>query len=122
MLHLLLVEDDKTIGESLQDGLTECGFQVTWLQRGEIAREALAAHSFDLIILDFNLPQVSGLELVQFLRINDTVTPVIMITANDSPEDKQLYLSAGVNKLFGKPFELDALLSSIDALLLAEAS
>ena len=65
MPHLLfLVEDDKVIGESVQDFFTEYGYQVTWEERGDIAQEILKVHPFSLIIIDFNLPQVTGLELI----------------------------------------------------------
>ncbi|MEE9452583.1 MAG: response regulator [Gammaproteobacteria bacterium] len=65
MSHLLLVEDDRVIGSSLKTIFEDSGYQVTWLQHGELAQQILQASSFDLIILDLGLPQVSGLEILQ---------------------------------------------------------
>lgn len=119
MDHLLLVEDDKVIGESLQDAFEEYGYQVTWIQHGEVAQQALKAHSFDLVILDLVLPQISGLEILQSLRIDDKITPVIIITANNFPDERKQCIVAGANNFIGKPFELDDLINNIEILLLA---
>ena len=88
MSHLLLIEDDEIIGENLQTVFEESGYQVTWLQRGEVAKQAVLASRFDLVILDLTLPKVSGLEILKSLRAGDKVTPVIVITANDCLEER----------------------------------
>jgi len=119
MSHLFLVEDDTILGESVQDFFTEFDYQVTWAQHGDTAQEMLTAHAFDLLILDFNLPKRSGLQLIQFVRGNHDNTPIIMITANSNEDDIRQCHEAGINALFGKPFELDALLKCVEALLLA---
>jgi len=120
MPHLLLVEDDTVIGESVRDGLNEYGYVVTWEQRGDAAQEILQAHNFNLIILDFTLPKVTGLTLIQSMRSNQDNTPIVMITANINEAEIRQCHAAGVDVLFDKPFELDDLLLCIEKLLAAD--
>jgi len=120
MSHLLLIEDDEIIGESLQDAFNEYNYQVTWLQRGDIAQEILKMHTFDLVILDFTLPKISGIKLAQFMRGNHDSTPIIMITANNFAEEKQQCHAVGINAIFGKPFAFDELHLCVEKLLLVD--
>ncbi len=116
-MRLLLVEDDAMLGKSLKRGLVQAGHAVEWVQDGENALAAIIANDFDLIILDMNLPKISGIEVLTQLRSGDkTNQPVLMLTAMDSTEYKIKGLDAGADDYLTKPFDFEELLARIRAL------
>ena len=116
-MRLLLVEDDKMIGEGLQKALTQSGFAANWVQNGDLAEATLMNEIYDLIILDLGLPDRSGLELLRWLRGKMLQTPVLILTARDSVMDKVGGLDAGADDYLLKPFALEELEARIRSLL-----
>ena len=80
-MRVLLVEDDVLLGDGLQQGLIQQGYAVDWLQRGDEAEAALMAHRYDCVVLDWQLPGLSGVDVLQRLRARRDTTPVLLLTA-----------------------------------------
>lgn len=116
-MRLLLVEDDELLGDAVKTGLNQFGYIVDWLKDGEAARAALKSESFELIILDLGLPKLSGLALLQHIRHDGNATPVIILTARESVEDRVKGLDCGADDYLIKPFDLNELSARIRALV-----
>lgn len=116
-MRLLLVEDDELLGDAVKAGLTQFGYIVDWLKDGEAARAAVKSESFELIILDLGLPRLSGLACLQAIRHDDNRTPVIILTARESVEDRVKGLDAGADDYMTKPFDLNELSARVRALV-----
>ncbi|UUY06749.1 response regulator [Pseudomonas sp. J452] len=116
-MRLLLVEDDKALGEGLRLGLRQEGYTVDWLQDGASAVHALLSESFDLLVLDLGLPRLSGIQVLQQLRKSGSALPVLILTARDATEDRIAGLDAGADDYLIKPFDLDELKARLRALL-----
>lgn len=112
-MRILLVEDEAGIVQFLQQGLEEEGYEITSASDGLIGLELSQNENFDLIILDWMLPKMSGLELCKAFRIKNTVTPIIFLTAKDSVQETIEGLKAGANDYIKKPFSFDELLERI---------
>lgn len=108
-MRLLLVEDDKMIGESLQKALKKEGYTVNWAEDGTTADIALSDDSYDLVILDLGLPDKSGLDVLAQLRKSGNSVPVIILTAKDAISDKVKGLDTGADDYLLKPFQLEEL-------------
>ncbi len=119
-MRILLVEDDRKVGAFLDEGLRQEGFFVDWAHDGDEAVELAAAGAHDLILLDFMLPKKDGLQVAAEIRRLGQQTPILMLTARDSPEDIRRGRAAGVNDYMGKPFRFDDLLDRIQALVTQE--
>ena len=115
-MRLLLVEDDELLGDAVKTGLTQFGYIVDWLKNGELARNILKKESFDLIILDLSLPIVSGMTILQTIRQSQNRTPVIILTARESIDDRIKGLDAGADDYITKPFDLNELGARVRAL------
>lgn len=115
-MRLLLVEDDELLGDAVKTGLMQFGYIVDWLKEGEIARQILKSEAFELIILDLGLPRLSGLTLLQTIRQEGLVTPVIILTARDSVSDRIKGLDSGADDYITKPFDLNELSARVRAL------
>ena len=115
-MRLLLVEDDELLGDAVKTGLTQFGYIVDWLKNGDIAGNILKTESFDLIILDLSLPKVSGMTLLQTIRQSQNRTPVIILTARESIDDRIKGLDAGADDYITKPFDLNELGARVRAL------
>ena len=115
-MKILIVEDDKHILSFLKRGFIEEGHTVDSCDNG--ADGAYLAHSgsYDVIILDWMLPQKSGIQIVQSIKEKHINTPVIMLTAKDMLEDKIEGLRTGADDYLTKPFEFDELLARVEAL------
>lgn len=116
-MRLLLVEDDELLGDAVKTGLTQFGYIVDWLKDGEAARAAVKTESFELIILDLGLPKLSGLSMLQSIRNDGNSTPVIILTARESVEDRVKGLDSGADDYLIKPFDLNELSARIRALV-----
>ncbi|WJN58012.1 response regulator [Pseudomonas sp. SO81] len=116
-MRLLLVEDDKALGEGLRLGLRQEGYTVDWLQDGASALHALLSEDFDLLVLDLGLPRMSGLQVLRELRRSGSALPVLILTARDATEDRIAGLDAGADDYLVKPFDLDELKARLRALL-----
>jgi two-component system copper resistance phosphate regulon response regulator CusR len=116
-MRLLLAEDEHRVRAFIARGLSEEGFQVRESSDGLEARGLLETDKFDLLLLDWMLPALSGLELLQSMRARQDVTPVIMLTARDAVPDRTTALNAGADDYVVKPFAFDELLARIRAVL-----
>lgn len=117
--QILIVEDEAGIRDLIIDALSEHGFGVTPARNAHVARAALAQNLPDLAIIDWMMPQVSGIELVRQLRRDDRTRPlpVIMLTARSTEDDTILGLDAGADDYITKPFSIRELVSRVNALL-----
>ncbi|MFB4211609.1 response regulator transcription factor [Shouchella sp. JSM 1781072] len=111
--HILVVEDEQRIARVLQLELTYEGYTTTIVHDGLDAWQTLQAQSFDLLLLDVMLPNLSGIELLRRVRSRGDATPVIMLTARDATVDKVTGLDLGANDYMTKPFEIEELLARI---------
>ena len=116
-MTMLLVEDDAMIGESLAKALKQTGYTVNWVRDGDLADEALATQDYDLILLDLGLPGRDGIRLLKDLRARGNQTPVMILTARDTPEEVALGLDSGADDYLAKPFNLVELEARIRVLL-----
>ena len=122
-MRLLLVEDDRMIGESLQRTLRLEGYAVDWVRDASAADGTLASERFDLVLLDLGLPRgagagpADGLAVLRALRERRDATPVIVLTARDARGDRVAGLDAGADDYLVKPFEFDELTARIRAVL-----
>lgn len=116
-MMVLLIEDDQMIGESIVTALEYEGFSADWARNGQEAEGLLQTSRHHLILLDLGLPNKDGIEILRGLRATRNNTPVLVITARDSVDDRVLGLNAGADDYLSKPFDLDELLARIRALL-----
>ncbi|MBS1659857.1 MAG: response regulator transcription factor [Bacteroidetes bacterium] len=114
---ILIVEDEKKIADTLKMGLAEHGFEVDVAYDGKIGYQLFLAHSFDLVILDINLPGMNGYELCKAIRYRRQDMLVIMLTSMSSLDNKIEGYDAGADDYIVKPFEFKELLLKIRALL-----
>ncbi|AQR65867.1 DNA-binding response regulator [Aquaspirillum sp. LM1] len=114
--HLLVVDDDRDIRELLTNYLTRNGFRATAVADGRAMRAALAAHAFDLVVLDVMLPGEDGLTLCRELRARSNL-PILMLTARGDDLDRIVGLEMGADDYLPKPFNPRELLARIKAVL-----
>jgi two-component system response regulator QseB len=117
-MYILLVEDDELLGDGIKNGLTQMGDTVDWVQDGKTAQDVIIApHSeFDAVILDVGLPGLSGLEVLKNIRQRGITTPVLLLTARESVDDRVKGLDAGADDYLTKPFDLSELSARLRAL------
>ena len=116
-MRLLLIEDDRMIGESVQKGLRQEGFSVDWVQDGNAAELALETESYDCALLDLGLPRKDGIEVLRGLRSRGNDVPVVVVTARDAVTDRILGLDSGADDYLVKPFDLDELAARVRAVV-----
>jgi DNA-binding response OmpR family regulator len=114
-MRVLVIEDDVTLGHALQEFLSDQGHAVDWLTNGENVMGALAGQSYDLLLLDLNLPGLSGLDVLRRLRQEKNQVPVLILTARDELDDRVAGLDAGADDYVTKPFELPELAARVRA-------
>jgi len=117
--HILIVEDEAGIRQLVQDALSEKGFNVTPARNASVARAAIADQLPDVAIIDWMMPQTSGIKLIQELR-RDPITqglPIIMLTARATEDDTIQGLDAGADDYLTKPFSVRELVSRVNAML-----
>lgn len=115
-MNLLLIEDEPKTVRSLQQGLEENGYTVDIAYDGVLGLQLAKRNSYSLIISDIIIPGINGLELIKQLRETDSNTPVIMLTALGTTDDKVTGLDAGADDYLVKPFEFKELLARVRAL------
>ncbi|MGH7904727.1 MAG: response regulator transcription factor [Candidatus Dormibacteraceae bacterium] len=116
-MRVLLVEDDRRLAASLRRGLEEAGLAVDAVHDGEDALEAGRVTAYDAVVLDLMLPTLDGLEVTRRLRAARVETPILMLTARDSVDDRVLGLEAGADDYLVKPFALRELIARLRALV-----
>ena len=112
-MKILVVEDDIKISAFLEKGLKEENYTVDCCYDGEEAFYLITTNKYDLIILDLMIPYIDGVTLCNDLRKIGNNTPIIMLTAKSSIEDKVLGLNSGANDYLSKPFSFDELIARI---------
>ena len=117
-MRILLVEDDELLGDGICNGLKHYGHTVDWVKDGRAAHRALSSNqeSFDMIVLDLGLPSVDGLDVLKSIREQNVTTPVIILTARETINDRVSGLDAGADDYLTKPFDLDELCARMRAL------
>lgn len=116
-MRVLLIEDDKLLGDGIQVGLTQAGFAVDWVQDGAAGEVALATEPYAATVLDLGLPKLSGMELLRRLRAAGNAVPVLILTARDAIEDRVQGLDSGADDYLVKPFDLNELAARLRALI-----
>lgn len=115
-VRLLLVEDDEQLGRGIRKALMRDGDHVDWLTDGAQALAAIRSDSFELIILDLQLPGRDGISVLQTMRRESINTPVLIMTARDTVDERVLGLDSGADDYVVKPVELKELRSRVRAL------
>ena len=116
-LHILLVEDDKRIADFVERGLKAEGYAVDVARCGQDAIAIGLEGEFQAIILDLGLPDINGREVCENLRQNGIDTPILMLTARDTVQDKVTGLRSGADDYMTKPFAFEELLARIEVLV-----
>src|SRR5690606_8967424 len=114
-MRVLVIEDDATLGHALREFLADQGYAVDWLKEGGAVDGAVSAQAYDLLLLDLNLPGISGLDVLKRLRAAGHSVPVMILTARDGLEDRVAGLDAGADDYVTKPFELPELAARVRA-------
>ncbi|MEY4963583.1 MAG: hypothetical protein RLZZ323_902 [Bacteroidota bacterium] len=112
-MHILLVEDEAGIVQFLEQGLKEEGYIISTASDGEVALQLLLEKSFDLVLLDWMLPKMTGIEVCIEFRKKNKTTPIIFLTAKDTVQETIEGLQAGANDYIKKPFSFDELVARI---------
>jgi len=116
-MNILIVEDDTQIASYLKKGLEEESFVVEVAYDGTEGLSLIREKAFDVIILDWMLPNLSGIDVCTIAKKNDINTPILMLSAKSNIQDKVEGLNAGADDYLSKPFSFDELLARINALL-----
>lgn len=116
-MRLLLVEDDARIAEPVVQGLTEAGYQVTWVDDGASGLTEARSNAFDVLILDVMLPGIDGFVLARTLRQDGIGTPVVFLTARGALADRVEGLDLGGDAYLVKPFAFPELLATLRAVV-----
>jgi two-component system, OmpR family, response regulator QseB len=118
-MRVLLVEDDELLGQGIKSCLKTSGYTIDWVQDGAHAYQTITSksESFDIIVLDLGLPKMSGLEVLKGIREKNISTPVLILTAFETVDDRVSGLDAGADDYMTKPFDLEELNARIRALL-----
>jgi two-component system, OmpR family, response regulator len=115
-MKILVIEDDKTVGEYVRRGLDEAGYHAELVGDGaEGLRHAAGGH-YDLVVLDLRLPKLSGIEVLRTLRDRGVGLPVLVLTAQDAVDFKVQALRMGADDYVTKPFAFEELLARVEAL------
>ncbi|MFK5882143.1 MAG: response regulator transcription factor [Sulfurospirillum sp.] len=116
-MNILIVEDDKQIASYLQKGLEEESFVVDIAHDGTEGLASIREKNFDVIILDWMLPKLSGIDICTIVKKNDINTPILMLSAKSSIQDKVDGLNCGADDYLSKPFSFDELVARVNALI-----
>lgn len=114
---ILLVEDEQKIADTLKLGLSENGYEVDVAYDGSIGLKLFESNTYNLVVLDINLPGINGYELCKIIRVANAGIPIIMLTALNTLEDKIEGYDAGADDYIIKPFEFKELLMKIRVML-----
>ncbi len=119
MPHVLLIEDDALVRKLLEKRLITAGWKVTALRDGRQLLAHVHEAPLDLILIDLGLPHMDGLTLVEDLRANGILTPVLVLTAYDLPHLHATVQSTGANDLVHKPYDQEELIERMQRLIAA---
>ncbi|OSN07249.1 quorum sensing response regulator transcription factor QseB [Lonsdalea iberica] len=116
-MRILLIEDDRLIGDGIKAGLTKLGFSIDWFQQGEQGMRALHAAPYDAVVLDLSLPEMDGLVILRRWRQAGESIPVLILTARDALENRVQGLQDGADDYLCKPFALTEVAARLQALI-----
>ena len=116
-MRALLVEDDQMLGSAVLQALHDAAYAVDWVQDGATASAALDNHDYELVLLDLGLPRRDGIQVLRRMRSRGDATPVLVITARDSVDERIEGLDVGADDYLGKPFAVGELLARLRALV-----
>jgi two-component system OmpR family response regulator/two-component system copper resistance phosphate regulon response regulator CusR len=115
-MEILIIEDDPVIGKAVQKGLREAGHQCHWVKEGADGLHAALAQKHDVVILDLLVPGESGFSILEKMRAGGIKTPVLILTALGSVDDRVVGLNKGADDYLVKPFAMAELFARVDAL------
>ena len=115
-MQILLVEDDLSLADGLQNALKRAGFAVNHVATGRLALQACRTEAPDIVILDLGLPDMDGLSVLRQMRDSDMKPLVLVLTARDATADKVTGLDLGADDYMAKPFEISELVARLRAL------
>lgn len=116
-MRILLVEDDRMIGEAISVALRDAAYAVDWTRDGETALQAIANQEYQAILLDLGLPKLDGCTVLQRVRAMGSDLPIIIISARDALSDRIGGLNLGADDYLVKPFAMDELLARLRAII-----
>lgn len=116
-MRVLLIEDDKLIGDGLKAGLTKLGFSIDWFSDGKTGLQAIDAAPYDAVILDLSLPGIDGMDILYQWRNSGHDEPVLILTARDALSQKVAGLQNGADDYLCKPFALAEVAARLQALI-----
>lgn len=114
-MRILLVEDDRVLGDAMLHSLQQAGYAVDWARNGKDADLALGDQIYDLALLDLGLPKMDGFEVLRRLRNRRSNLPVLIVTARDSLDDRIKGLDLGADDYVLKPFDMPELMARVRA-------
>src|ERR1017187_4637347 len=121
-LKILIVEDQRRLGQFLKKSLAEHAYTVTWVHTCREARDALCETGYDVILLDLTLPDGDGLSLLQEWRKSGFNEPVLILSARDAVQDRIKGLDLGADDYLSKPFSLEEVIARVRSLLRRQAT
>jgi two-component system OmpR family response regulator len=116
-MRILVVEDDPVLAAALTRALVQSAYAVDHVADGQAANDALATTNYDLVVLDLALPKIDGLAVLRRLRDRRGQTPVLVLTARDTLEDRVVGLDSGADDYMTKPFDLPEFEARVRALI-----
>lgn len=116
-MRILIIEDDKELSYEMKKGLEQKGFTVDVANTGLIGEEKAYITNYDVILLDLNLPDKDGMDILSFLRENNLNLPVIIVSARNKLEDRVHGLDLGADDFIVKPFDFTEMTSRIQAVI-----
>ncbi len=121
MPKVLLADDDAQLRSLVGDWLTHHKFNVDAVVNGQEAKDYLTDITYDVIVLDWEMPSMTGIEIVKWFRARGGTTPILMLTGKDEIDDKEMGLDSGADDYLTKPFEMRELTARLNALLRRQA-
>src|SRR5450759_2932313 len=115
-MRVLVAEDDEGLREVLVLGLSDAGYHVDAVERGDDAIDYLKWYEYDVAVIDWRMPGAEGIDVVAWARRHDRPTALLMLTARDTPADRIRGLDTGADDYLVKPFDFGALLARVRAL------
>lgn len=116
-MRILVIEDDRLIGDGIKAGLSKLGFSIDWFTEGEAGQAALSAAPYDAVVLDLSLPGIDGLDILRGWRQQGRDEPVLILTARDALEQRVAGLQQGADDYLCKPFALSEVAARLQALI-----
>ncbi|TYL43083.1 quorum sensing response regulator transcription factor QseB [Dickeya sp. ws52] len=116
-MRILVIEDDRLIGDGIKAGLIKLGFNVDWFTQGREGMNALTSAPYDAVLLDLSLPEIDGLDILRQWRQHGYDVPVLVVTARDALEQRVQGLQQGADDYLCKPFELAEVAARLQALI-----